>query len=258
MYKSKNLFLYMGIALSALFLSGCQLQQSNGDGTFQKVFVNPFISSLDGLAGMLGDNYGFAIIIVTIIIRLIIMPFMLKQQKKQQEMKVKMALAKPEIEEIQRKLKEATNLEEKQKIQADMMKVYQKHEINPLNIGCLPLLIQMPFLMGLYYAITSSEEIATHSFLWFSLGQPDLFVTAIAGILYFVQFKVSQSAMPIEQQKQTRFIGLLSPIMIVIFSINAPAALPLYWSVGGLCLILQVLLGQRLYPPQIMQPETKG
>ena len=256
MYKSKNLFLYMGIALSALFLSGCQ--QSNGDGTFQKVFVNPFISSLDGLAGMLGDNYGFAIIIVTIIIRLIIMPFMLKQQKKQQEMKVKMALAKPEIEEIQRKLKEATNLEEKQKIQADMMKVYQKHEINPLNIGCLPLLIQMPFLMGLYYAITSSEEIATHSFLWFSLGQPDLFVTAIAGILYFVQFKVSQSAMPIEQQKQTRFIGLLSPIMIVIFSINAPAALPLYWSVGGLCLILQVLLGQRLYPPQIMQPETKG
>ncbi|WP_318247691.1 MULTISPECIES: membrane protein insertase YidC [Solibacillus] len=256
MYKSKNLFLYMGIALSALSLSGCQ--QSNGDGTFQKVFVNPFISSLDGLAGILGDNYGFAIIIVTIIIRLIIMPFMLKQQKKQQEMKVKMALAKPEIEEIQRKLKEATNLEEKQKIQADMMKVYQKHEINPLNIGCLPLLIQMPFLMGLYYAITSSEEIATHSFLWFSLGQPDLFVTAIAGILYFVQFKVSQSAMPIEQQKQTRFIGLLSPIMIVIFSINAPAALPLYWSVGGLCLILQVLLGQRLYPPQIMQPETKG
>ncbi|MBD8033325.1 membrane protein insertase YidC [Solibacillus sp. Sa1YVA6] len=246
----------MGIALSALSLSGCQ--QSNGDGTFQKVFVNPFISSLDGLAGILGDNYGFAIIIVTIIIRLIIMPFMLKQQKKQQEMKVKMALAKPEIEEIQRKLKEATNLEEKQKIQADMMKVYQKHEINPLNIGCLPLLIQMPFLMGLYYAITSSEEIATHSFLWFSLGQPDLFVTAIAGILYFVQFKVSQSAMPIEQQKQTRFIGLLSPIMIVIFSINAPAALPLYWSVGGLCLILQVLLGQRLYPPQIMQPETKG
>ena len=251
MYKSKNLFLYMGIALSALSLSGCQ--QSNGDGTFQKVFVNPFISSLDGLAGILGDNYGFAIIIVTIIIRLIIMPFMLKQQKKQQEMKVKMALAKPEIEEIQRKLKEATNLEEKQKIQADMMKVYQKHEINPLNIGCLPLLIQMPFLIGLYYAITSSEEIATHSFLWFSLGQPDLFVTAIAGVLYFVQFKVSQASMTIEQQKQMRFIGLLSPVMIVIFSINAPAALPLYWSIGGLCLILQTMLGRRLYPAQVVQ-----
>lgn len=258
MYKLKNVFIYIGIALCALFLSGCQLQQSNGDGTFQKIFVNPFISSLDGLASVLGDNYGFAIIIITILIRLILMPFMLKQQKKQQEMRGKMAQVKPEIDEIQRKLKEAINHEEKQKIQMDMMKLYQKHEINPLNIGCLPLLIQMPILMGLYYAITSSEEIATHSFLWFSLGQPDLFVTAIAGILYYVQFKVSQSALPIEQQKQLRFMGLLSPIMIVVFSINAPAALPLYWSVGGLCLIIQTMLGRRLYQIQIVQPNTKG
>ena len=258
MYKLKNVFLYVGIALSGLLLSGCQLQQNNGDSTFHKILVNPFISSLDGLASVLGDNYGFAIIIVTILIRLIIMPFMLKQQKSQQEMRAKMAVAKPEIDEIQRKLKEAVNPEEKQKIQREMLTLYQKHEINTLNIGCLPLIIQMPVLMGLYYAITSSEEIASHSFLWFSLGQPDLFVTAIAGILYFVQFKVSQSNMTIEQQKQMKFIGLLSPLMIVIFSSNAPAALPLYWSVGGLCLIIQTILGRRLYPIQIVQPNTKG
>lgn len=248
----------MIFALGASFIAGCQPQNSNGDGFFQKIFVNPFISSLDGIANVFGDNYGIAIIIITILIRLIIMPFMLKQQKNQQEMKVKMDQVKPEMEDLQRKLKETQNNEEKQKIQQDILKLYQKYGINPLNIGCLPLLIQMPILMGLFYAIKGSEEIASHSFLWFSLGQPDLWVTAIAGILYYVQFRISQTTMPIEQQKQMRFIGFLSPVMIVIFSINAPAALPLYWAVGGLCLIGQVLLGRKLYPPQMVQPDVEG
>jgi YidC/Oxa1 family membrane protein insertase len=162
-------------------------------------------------------------------------------------MKEKMDKLKPELDVIQKKLKGTKDQKEQQKLQQEMMGLYQKHGVNPLNVGCLPLLIQMPILMGLYYAISGSHEIATHSFLWFNLGQPDLWITAAAGIVYLLQFKASQANMTLEQQKQLKFMGLLSPLMIVIFSFNAPAALPLYWTVGGVFLILQTYISRKLY-----------
>lgn len=108
-------------------------------------------------------------------------------------------------------------------------------------------MIQMPILIGFYYAIRGSAEIASHSFLWFSLGQPDIWLTAIAGIVYYLQFKVSLANMPKEQQKQMKIMGLLSPVMIVFVSLNAPAALPLYWAIGGSFLIVQTLIAKYLY-----------
>jgi YidC/Oxa1 family membrane protein insertase len=57
--------------------------------------------------------------------------------------------------------------------------------------------------------------------------------------------------MTAEQQKQMKFMGLISPIMIVMVSLNAPAALPLYWAVGGTFLILQSMLGRKLYPSNV-------
>ena len=76
-------------------------------------------------------------------------------------------------------------------VQQEIMSLYKEHNINPLNMGCLPALIQMPIIMGLYYAILYSAEIKTHSFLWFDLGSTDIWMTAIAGVVYFVQAKVS-------------------------------------------------------------------
>ena len=106
---------------------------------------------------------------------------MLKQYKTQANMKEKMDLLKPEMDEIQKKLKTAKDPKKQQELQKEMMGLYQKHGVNPLNMGCLPLLIQMPILMAFYYAIRDSHEIATHSFLWFNLGQPDIWLTALAG-----------------------------------------------------------------------------
>jgi len=184
------------------------------------------------------------------------MPLMLNQYKKQQAMKAKMEIIKPEMEKIQKKIKGTKDQKEQQKLQMEMMDLYKKHNVNPLNIGCLPLIIQMPILMGFYYAIRGSQEIASHSFLWFNLGHSDLLLTALAGIVYYLQFKVSQSTMSPEQQKQMRFMGLISPIMIVIVSLNAPAALPLYWTVGGIFLIFQSILGRKLYPQQPITSEV--
>lgn len=175
------------------------------------------------------------------------MPLMLKQYNNQQQMKEKIELLKPEMDAIQKKIKETKDTKEQQKLQQEMMTLYQKHGVNPLNMGCLPILIQMPILTGLYYAISGSKEIATHSFLWFNLGHPDLLITAAAGIVYYLQFKVSQANLPSQQQQQMKYMGLLSPAMIVIFSLNAPAALPLYWTVGGAFLILQNLISKKIY-----------
>jgi YidC/Oxa1 family membrane protein insertase len=247
------------LTLAATFLSGCSTQNGSSDGFFHTYFVEPFIVSIHFIAEFFNGNYGLSIILVTLIIRLILLPLMLKQYKKQMDMKDKMDVLKPELEEIQNKLKTEKDSKKKQELQQEMMGLYQKHGVNPLNMGCLPILIQMPILTGFYYAIRGSEEIATHQFLWFNLGQPDMIITIIAGLIYYLQFKVSQTSMPLQQQQQMKFMGLLSPLMIVMFSMSAPAALPLYWSVGGAFLILQTLISRRLYRrnTEIIKMEAK-
>lgn len=216
---------------------------------FQTLLVNPFLQAIHGIAVIFNDNYGISIIVITLIIRMILMPFMLKQYKNQQLLKSKMESIKPEMDKIQEKIKNSKDKEEQQKLQQEIFALYRQHGVNPLNMGCLPLLIQMPIIMGLYYAIRGSHDIATHSFLWFSLGQPNLGITLIAGIVYYIQFKVTQHSMPVAQQNQMKIMGLLSPIMIVIFSINSPAALPLYWAVGGTFLVFQSLISRKIYSP---------
>jgi len=241
--------LFTTITAISLVLTGCQSSLEN-PSFFQITFVQPFERLIHLFAEFTGGSFGLSIIILTVLIRLLLMPFMLRQYKNQQLLKEKMALVKPELEVIQVKLKETKDPEEQRSLQQEMMVLYQKHGISPLNMGCLPLLIQMPILMGLYYAIIGSQEIATHSFLWFDLGHSDIWMTAIAGIVYFLQFKLSQPTLPTEQQKQMKYIGLLSPFMIIMVSINAPAALPLYWAIGGLFLILQNVLSRKLYQPK--------
>ena len=129
------------------------------------------------------------------------------------------------------------------------MKIYQKHNINPMATlgGCLPLRIQLPFLTGFYYAIQRTPEIAEHSFLWFNLGSPDLTLTLLAAGIYFLQSRVSLIGLDEAQRKQMAMFSYLSPIMIGVFSLTAPAALPLYWTIGGIFVILQTLLTKKLF-----------
>src|SRR3954469_24399127 len=245
--KNKHSLLLLLLSLTTMFLSACSAADGKGDGFFNTYFVEPFAVSIHFLAELFNGSYGLSIILITLIIRLILMPFMLKQYRNQMNMKEKMDGMKPEMEAIQKKMKEEKDPKKKQEMQQELMGLYSKHGVNPLNMGCLPLLIQMPILTGFYYAIRGSEEIKAHEFLWFSLGNPDIIITIVAGVIYYFQFKVSQSNMPAAQQAQMKYMGLMSPLMIVMFSFNAPAALPLYWVVGGLFLTLQTLVSRRLY-----------
>ncbi|OMP66071.1 membrane protein insertase YidC [Domibacillus epiphyticus] len=249
----KSLILALTL-LSAVILSGCQSAQTEGH-FFHDYLVSPFVELIHSLGVMLG-NYGLAVIVITIAVRLILMPLMLNSMKKQAVMRQKMEVVKPKMTEIQERLKAAKNPEEQRKIQMEMMGLYKEHNINPMSMGCLPVLLQTPVWMGLYYAITISEDIKAHEFLWFRLGQPDIAMALIAGVMYYIQFKISMKTMPAEQQQQMKFIGLLSPAMILIFSLTTPAALPLYWAVSGLILIFQSWIGRKYF--QTHPPVEEG
>lgn len=242
--------------IPVIMLSGCsaasQTDVINADSTgiFNHYFIYPFSVLIKFFADAFHGNYGLSIVLMTFIIRLAIMPLMMNQTKKQIVMKDKMAVLQPELTALKEKYKDDVSADTKKQQQAEMMQLYQKHQFNPLNMGCLPMLIQWPVTLAFYYAIRRTPEIAAHDFLWFSLGKPDIILPLIAAAVYYIQFRVSQSASAQSQQNpnsQMAFIGLLSPVMMGIFSFGMPAALPLYWAVGGLFIIVQTIILNKMY-----------
>ncbi|EEL53151.1 Membrane protein oxaA 1 [Bacillus cereus Rock4-2] len=127
-----------------------------------------------------------------------------------------------------------------QKLQQEMMQLYQKNGVNPLA-GCLPIFIQMPILFAFYHAIMRTAEIKQHSFLWFDLGHADPFyiLPVVAAITTFIQQKLAMAGTA-GQNPQMAMMLWLMPIMILIFAINFPAALSLYWVVGNIFGIAQM------------------
>ena len=243
----KNLKLFSMLGLVVFVLSGCQAVQ-NKEGFFYSIFVKPMEFLLEFFGNTIfSGSYGLAIIAITVLIRLVLMPIMLKNYRQQQLMKTKMDAFKPEMEAVQKKMKEAKTKEEQMQHQQEMMALYQKHGINPLNMGCLPMLFQMPIIMGLYFSILYSADVKSHEFLWFSLGSPDIVMTIIAGIVYLVQARVSLWTVPEQQKAQMKMFIYISPIMIVFISMSSMAALPLYWSVSGALLIIQTYIGRKYY-----------
>lgn len=237
-----------------LVLTGCQAVE-NEEGFFYSFFVRPMDFLLDFLGNtVFNGSYGLAIIAITVAIRLVLMPFMLKNYRNQAIMKTKMDIVKPKMEEIQAKMKAAEKKEDQMALQQEMLNLYREHNINPLNMGCLPIIIQMPIIMGLYFAILYSPDVKTHEFLWFNLGSPDIIMTIVAGVIYMVQAQVSLWTVPEAQKQQMKWMIYISPIMIVIISFTSMAALPLYWSVGGFILIVQTYLGRKFFSDV---PETK-
>jgi len=256
--KKKKLTLILILISAVLLLSGCAAAETEGHW-FHDYFVYPFMYIIESLGDLFNENYGLAIVAITIIVRAALLPLALNAAKKQKDMRDKMEIMKPELEVIQAKLKTAKTKEEQMKYQQEMMQLYQKYNFNPLNMGCLPLLIQMPIWMGLFYAIRGSEKIAGHQFLWFTLESPDMIMAILAAIAYYFQFKVSMMTIPKEQQQQMKIMGLMSPIMILFASISTASALAVYWVVSGIFLIGQTYLTKKLYPiTPAPTPATSG
>lgn len=246
---------YIGIILGVMLiglLAGCSGDFSPIDaettGFFNERIVYPFSLFIKWIASLVGGSYGWSIIIITILLRVVIAPFMFKQQKESKASQVVMREMKPEMDELTEKYKGKNDAESMAARQQEMMALYQKYDFNPgrMLLGCLPLIIQMPVLIGFYYAIRRTPEIAESSFLWFNLGETNVMMAVIAIIIYFVQARVSLLGMDEKQQAMMKMMMYISPIMIGFISFITPAALPLYWAVGGVVMIVQTLIFKQL------------
>ena len=251
MKKKALLPLLLGVMV---FLAGCDYSKSsNRDGFFYNTFVEPMSKVLHWLGhSVFNDDYGIAIIVLVLVIRIILLPFMLSNYKNSHLMREKMKVAKPEVDGVQEKVKRARTQEEKMAANQEMMEAYKKYDINPMKsaLGCLPVLIQMPVVMGLYFVLRYriGGGIAEHPhFLWFNLIHPDIWITIIAGVLYFIQAWVSSKQMPQEQRQMTYMMMIVSPIMIIWISLSSASALGLYWSVSAAFLIVQTYFANMYY-----------
>lgn len=256
MKKMKNWLLGSGLLATLLFLSGCVSRLEDGSpdpsGIIYRFLVAPLGEFLTYIATNMNLGFGWAIVVVTIIVRLIILPLGIHQSKKTMIQSEKMQFIKPQIDEAQAKLKAATTREEQMQAQLEMQNVYKENNMSMLGgIGCLPLLIQMPIFTALFYTAQFTPGIDQATFYGMSLGSRSLILVAIAGIAYVGQGYLSLIGVPDEQKKTMRSMLIVSPLMIVMMSFSSPAGVTLYWVVGGLFSCLQTFITNVIMKPRI-------
>ena len=257
--------------LGVVTLSGCS--QNDRSGTFYEIFVKPMDLSLSKIHEYTG-SWGWSIVIITLVIRLLVLPFMLNNYKVQNKSRKGQELARPELEVVQKKQqaakeKEARAISNEEKMQArselmelqrEQMAIMKKYDAMPLSLGgCLPMLIPLPFLTGLFYTLSNplySAGIIDSTFGVFSLGTRSYTLPLIAFAVYAIQTKLQMRLMPTptqpgqeQMQSQMQMMQWLSPIMITAFSFWVAGAVAVYYIVGGLFMIFQTYLGHALYPP---------
>ncbi|RMG00209.1 MAG: membrane protein insertase YidC, partial [Nitrospirae bacterium] len=199
------------------------------DFGFFSILARPLFWILKWLYGFIG-NYGWAIIILTIIVRIPFIPLMNKGQKSMK----KLQALQPKMNEIRQKYKK-----DPQKMQKEMMELYKKYKVNPMG-GCLPMLIQIPVFFALYKVLLIAIELRGAPFmLWIqdlSEKDPYYILPIVMGITMFIQQKMTPtSAGNPQQQKVMQFMPLIFTFLFLSF----PSGLVLYWLVSNLLSIIQ-------------------
>ncbi|MFS9252840.1 membrane protein insertase YidC [Streptococcus infantis] len=245
----------MGVAM-LLVLTGCvQVDKATGlpTGPVWDFLGAPMGEAIKYFANDQGLGFGVGIIIVTIIVRLIILPLGIYQSWKATLHSEKMNALKHVLEPHQTRLKEATTQEEKLEAQQALFAAQKEHGISMFGgVGCFPILIQMPFFSAIYFAAQHTEGVAQASYLGIPLGSPSMILVAFAGILYYLQSLLSLHGVEDEtQREQIKKMLYMSPLMIVVFSVFSPASVTLYWVVGGFMMILQQFIINYIVRPKL-------
>lgn len=189
------------------------------------------------------DSYAISVILITIAVRLMLLPLFIKSAKHQKKSKEIMISIRPKLDELTAKLKKSNDQSEKLKYQKAIQELTADSMKSSL-LGCLPIVIQLPILFSLFYAITIDSAIASENFLWMNLGSVDIGISIIAGLIYLIQ---SFILLDKSQPANVKVITFINPIVILIFSLFNPSIIPIYWTVSALLLIAQQLLIKILY-----------
>lgn len=183
-------------------------------------------------------NYGFSIILLTFLIRMLLFPLTHKQLKSMKGMQK----LQPKIEKLKQKYKKhKTDPDERAKMNQEMMALYRQEGVNPLG-GCLPLLIQIPILWAFYNLLSSAIELRNAPFiLWIQdLSAPDpLLVTPILmGVAMLAQQLMTPTAGSASQRK----MFLMMPILFTFIFLGFPSGLVLYWLTNNIFQIMQTYI----------------
>ena len=191
-------------------------------------YIRQFLAFLLNTTDKYVGNFGISIIIVTIIIKILLLPLTLKQDKSMKEMKK----LQPELEKIKKDY-----AHDKQMLNIKTMELYKEHKVNPLG-GCLPLLLQLPILFALFGVLRNGIIPKDSSFLWLKLSVPDPFyvLPVLNGAVSFFQQKLMGSADSNPQMKNMMYIF---PIMMIMFSLKMPSGLQLYWLTSSILAVVQ-------------------
>ena len=190
-------------------------------------------------------NWGWAIVILSLVVYLLLYPLSLKQMRSMKEMQV----LQPHIEEIRKAYKD-----DAQKQNKEIMELYRKHKVNPLG-GCLPLLLQMPIFFALYQALMRSVALKGANFLWIKdLSEPDRlfalpFFLPVLGneinilplvmtIGMFIQQKISMVSTSSGSAEQQKLMMVIMPLMFGLIFYHMPSGLVLYWFINSALMLL--------------------
>ncbi len=188
------------------------------------------------------SNWGWAIIILTVIIYIALLPLRLSSMKSA----LKMQKVAPQMKAIQDKYKKYSIKDpRRQEMNAEIGALYKQHKVNPVG-GCLPLVIQMPFLFAFYSMLNAAIELRHAKFMWLSdLSAPDpyyILPIAIVVSTILMQRMTPQAGMDPAQQKM---MNIMMPVMLGFFSYTVASGLGLYWVTGTIVSIVQQLMMNR-------------
>lgn len=218
---------------------------------FNSILYVPLETLLLFLYNLTGENLGVAIIILTILIRIVLYPLMLPTLKSSQKMK---ELKKP-LDDIKKKHKN-----DPKKLQEEQLKLYKEHGINPAA-GCLPLLLQLPILIFLYRVflnVIASEAVNPHFFI-FDLSQPDssyilpVLAAVVQFILAFAMSPIPEKKEEKKEKKDEDFAESISgalqtqnlyimPLLWFFMLLKLPAGIGIYWVISTLFSLIQQLI----------------
>ncbi|AXX65332.1 MAG: membrane protein insertase YidC [Lactobacillus sp.] len=252
--KKRLLLLVSMLFLVVLVVSGCsninEPITKSSPGFWNHYVLYQFSRFILWLASLVGNSYGWAIVIFTVVVRIILLPlnwWQIRSMNKQ--MKVQ-----PQMKALQEKYS-AKDMETQQKLQEETKKLYAEAGVNPVA-GCLPLLIQLPVMWALYQAIYRTTELRNGHFLWMELGKPDpIYVLPILAALFtFISTWIANLSQP-DQPQSTKMMMWFMPFMILIPAITIASAISVYWVVSNAFQVLQTLLLQNPFKYRREQQE---
>lgn len=215
------------------------------------VFVKPLAWLIVNLGKIIGNQYGISIILVTILIKLILLPFSIKTLKQSENMQK----AQPKINKIEKKYANKTDQESMMMKSSEMMAVYKEYKINPVS-GCLLGFIQIPLFFAFYEALYRLPLLFEGKFLCFHMGMTPLagagkgeyyylILPVLVGLVTYFSFKMNKGSISEEQKKQMGIMFNIMIVMIFITSFSMSTSIIIYWITNSLFTVIQNVIVKR-------------